>query len=221
MGRSKCPQCEKQIPWTSNLPLLSFFLLKRKCQFCAKPIHWQYPAVEFFSGVLFVVLFIREGFTPAFLAHSLFFSMLFIISVIDIHLYIIPDVLSLPGSALGFLASFGLLPIEWKESLYGFLVGGGLFFSIAFLYEKLTKKEGLGGGDVKLLAMIGAWLGIQSILPVIILSSFLGSLIGIGLLFIKKREFKSFIPFGPFLSIAALLYFFFEKEFLLLLFPGT
>lgn len=132
--------------------------------------------------------------------------MLLIITVIDLKHMIIPDELSLSGIVLGLVSVFFTGDIVWWESLLGAALGGGIFLGIALLYEKLTKQEGLGGGDIKLLAMIGAWLGIQSVLIVIIISSALGSLVGLSLILTKRKNLKTAIPFGPFLAIAAILY---------------
>lgn len=132
--------------------------------------------------------------------------MLLIITVIDLQHMIIPDELSLSGIVLGLISVFFTQEIAWWESLLGAALGGGIFLGIALLYEKMTKQEGLGGGDIKLLAMIGAWLGIQSILIVIVISSALGSVVGIGLMLFKQKNFKTAIPFGPFLAVAAIIY---------------
>jgi leader peptidase (prepilin peptidase)/N-methyltransferase len=119
---------------------------------------------------------------------------------------IIPDELSLSGILLGFIAVFFTNDILWWESLLGAALGGGIFLGVAILYEKASKQEGLGGGDIKLLAMIGAWLGYKSIPIIIVISSAVGSVVGLAFMFIRKRNLKTAIPFGPFLALAALIY---------------
>ncbi len=218
-GRSKCPKCGKKIPWYQNIPLISYIFLLGKCSFCKKPISPQYFIVELVTGFIFIYLFLRFGFKLSFLLYGLFLWILFTASIIDIHHRIIPDELSISGLIIGLGASFILVEIEPLDSLLGILVGGGIFFFIAYAYEKITHREGLGGGDVKLLAMIGAWLGVKSILIVIILSTALGSLVGLLIMFLKKKDFKTAIPFGPFLAIGAALYFIYEKKLLGFFFP--
>lgn len=146
--------------------------------------------------------------------------MLLVITVIDLHHMIIPDELSLSGILLGFISVFFTNQMVWWDSLLGAALGGGIFLAIAMLYEKMTKQEGLGGGDIKLLAMIGAWLGIQSILVVIVISSALGSVIGIGLMLFKRKNLKTAIPFGPFLAVAAFIYLIWGIPIRQKLFPG-
>lgn len=218
-SRSKCPDCHYQIPWHLNIPLVSYFLLRGRCQNCKKPISIQYPVVEGFTALLYIVLFNKFGLTLRFGAYVLFASILLVISVIDLYHQIIPDELSLSGLAAGFVFSFFLQDLSPWQSLAGIFLGGGVFFSIAALYEKMAHREGLGGGDIKLLAMIGAWLGIKSILAVVILSSALGSLVGILVMAFKKKDLKSSIPFGPFLSVGAMLYLLFGPEIHSILFP--
>jgi leader peptidase (prepilin peptidase)/N-methyltransferase len=154
----------------------------------------------------------------AFLFYGILLSYLLIISVIDIHHQIIPDELSLSGIPLGLLAAWLINDITWWESLLGIGFGGAIFWGVALLYEKITKREGLGGGDVKLLAMLGAWLGYQSILPIIIISSALGTVFGLSLMLIKKKNFKMAIPFGPFLAAAAVIFLFAKEPILTLIF---
>ena len=204
--RSYCPSCKKGIPGYLNIPLFSFLMLRGKCYFCHKRISIQYPIVEFLTGVLFVWNWLMYGWTAAFFAYTLFGSILIVISVIDFHHKIIPDELSLPGIVLGFLCALIVRDISWLSSLFGILLGGGIFWLIAYFYERASGREGLGGGDVKLLAMIGAWLGADSILLVIVISSAFGSVVGLSTMAIQKKDFKAAIPFGPFLALAAIIY---------------
>lgn len=201
---SRCPKCAAPILWYHNVPVLGWLVLKGKCYRCKLPISIQYPIVELLSGFMFLWLYLKFGLTWSLLGGIIFCSMLLIISVIDLHHRIIPDELSLPGIVLGMIFSFVTQEPPWYDSAVGVLIGGGIFFAVAWLYEKMTGREGLGGGDVKLLAMIGAWLGAQNILMVIIISSAVGSLAGVLVMLTKKKGFKTAIPFGPFLAAAAL-----------------
>jgi len=216
---SHCRKCSYKIPGYLNIPILSYIFLRGKCANCKASISIQYPLVELFSAIMFVCLSLAFGLGFRFWIYGLFISALIIISVIDLYHRIIPDSLSLPGIVVGFLLSFFLKEVIWWESLIGILLGGGSFLAVAYIYEVLAKREGLGGGDVKLLAMIGAWLGYQSILPVIIISSALGSVVGVSLLFAQKGDMKTAIPFGPFLSFAAGIYVFYGRYIQLFLFP--
>ncbi len=138
---------------------------------------------------------------------------LVVITFIDLDHQIIPDVISLPGIPIGFLCSFLVPWVSWQDSLIGILLGGGSLLSIALGYELLTKKEGMGFGDVKLLAMLGAFLGWTAIFPIIFIGSMLGTLVGIPLMLIKKADGKLAVPFGPFLSAGALIHLFFVQHF--------
>jgi leader peptidase (prepilin peptidase)/N-methyltransferase len=216
---SHCTKCDRPIPWRWNIPVLAYVWLRGRCGFCREPISLQYPIIELVSGLLFLILFLRFGASPRFLAYTVFSSSLLVLSVIDLHHRIIPDEISLSGIVLGFLCSFFLGDISWKESLLGIVFGGGIFFSIAYLYERFTGREGLGGGDVKLLAMLGAWLGVESILIIVILSSAVGSLFGILLMIFRRRNLQTAIPFGPFLAAAGFFYLFAGARLQALLFP--
>lgn len=217
--RSRCPQCLQSLRWYMNIPILSFLFLRAKCAYCAKPISWQYPIVELLSGLLFVWLFYRYSWSVRFVGYGIFCSLLLIISVIDLYHQIIPDELSLSGLVIGFVACFALKDITWIDSLLGILAGGGIFFAVAYGYEKFSGREGLGGGDIKLLAMIGAWLGVHSILLTIVLSSFLGAVVGVSLMLFKGKNFRMAIPFGPFLAVGALIYLFWGPQLQILLLP--
>lgn len=216
---SRCPNCLKLLRWYHNIPVVSYLVLRAKCAYCSTRISWQYPAVELTSGALFLWLYVRYGWDLRFLLHGVFCSLLLVISVIDLHHQIIPDELSLPGIVAGIAVSFVLPGVVWSEAVLGVILGGGFFLLVAYGYEWMTGREGLGGGDVKLLAMIGAWLGLKSILPVVVISSFLGAFLGLGLMLFKGRDFKMAIPFGPFLAVGAFVYLFWSDAINALLFP--
>jgi leader peptidase (prepilin peptidase) / N-methyltransferase len=220
-GRSVCRHCGKQVPAYLNIPLLSYALLMGKTKCCRKALSIQYPLVEASTGILFVFVFLKFGLGPQFVSYAVLCSSLLIISVIDFHHQIIPDELSLSGIVLGFLACFATGDVSWQSSLLGVLAGGGIFFSVAYLYEKLAKQEGLGGGDIKLLAMLGAWFGIESVLVLVVLSTLSGSIVGLGLMLLGKANSKAAIPFGPFLAGAALIYLFAREPLLAYFYPFT
>ena len=207
--RSRCPQCLTTIRWYHNLPVLSWVLLKGRCAYCGTPFSVRYPLIEALNGLLFVLFFYRFGFDPVTLVAWLLVSALVTISFIDLDHQIIPDVISLPGIPIGFLCSFALPWVSWQSSLLGVLCGGGILLAIALGYEWLTKQEGMGFGDVKLLAVLGAFLGVPAIFPIIFLASVMGTLVGIPLMLIKRADRRLALPFGPFLAAAALIYLFF------------
>lgn len=200
---SHCPFCNKAIKFYDNIPILSYFLLRGKCRYCHKPISLQYPIVEGVTALSSLLLFIRFGISFDYLFYFAFLSALIVITVIDLYHQIIPDEISLPGIGVGLLASLILKNITFWESLIGAISGGGSLFLVAVAYQWLFKREGMGGGDVKLLAMIGAFLGWKAVILTILLSSLIGSIIGIAIILIKGKDFKYAIPFGPFLSLGA------------------
>jgi leader peptidase (prepilin peptidase)/N-methyltransferase len=211
--RSRCPQCGAPIAWYHNVPILSWVLLKGRCATCRAPFSVRYPLVEALTGTLFALFFYRFGFHPLTPVALLLVAALVVISFIDLDHQIIPDVISLPGIPVGFLCAFLVPWVSWTDSLLGILLGGGSLLAIALGYEFLTKKEGLGFGDVKLLAMLGAFLGWTSIFPIIFIGSLLGTLVGVPLMLIRGADRKLALPFGPFLSAAALIHLFFVQYF--------
>ena len=205
---SRCPVCTAPLRWFHNVPVFSYLLLRGKCAFCAVKIPWRYPLVELLNAGLYVLVLWYFGLSGATLVFFLFISALIVITFIDLDHQIIPDVISLPGIVVGFMCSFVLPWLTWQDSLYGILLGGGSLFAIAAGYEFLTKKEGMGGGDIKLLAMLGAFLGWKAVLPIIFLSSLVGTLIGVPLMLIKGADGQLAIPFGPFLAFSSIIYLF-------------
>ncbi len=214
---SHCPFCHAPIRWFDNIPILSFLLLGRRCRACKTTISWQYPLVELAMALLSLALFQRYLISPAFAGYFLFTAALLVIIFIDLRHQIIPDVISLPGMATGLAFSLINPHVTWQNSAIGLIVGGGLLYAVAMGYYLLTRKEGMGGGDIKLLAMIGAWLGWQCLPFVVFSSSLIGSLAGIGAMVKQKKGGKTIIPYGPFLSMSAMLYLFFQEEILLLM----
>lgn len=211
---SYCPRCGTHIKFYDNIPILSYLLLKGKCRFCKGHIPLRYPIVEAVMGILSLALFIRYGLSYQYFLYLGFFGSLLVITFIDLYHQIIPDEISLPGIVVGLLAS--LLPGEpsWIDSIFGILAGGLGLLVVAWTFQLLTGKEGMGGGDIKLLAMIGAWMGWKSLPLVVLISSVSGTLIGGGALILSKKDVGSRIPFGPFLALGAVIYFFFGAKLL-------
>ena len=204
---SHCPKCTKALkPW-DNIPVISYLILKGRCRYCTEPISVRYPVVELLSALLAVSLLYRFGMSVTFLIYYLWACVLIIITFIDLDIQIIPDTLSLGGIVVGLLVVYWL-PITYKDALFGLVLGGGLLLAIIYGYYFLTKKEGMGGGDVKLLAMIGVFTGWQGVLFTVFAASLMGSMVGIPWGLIKKGTLKAAIPFGPFLALGALIYVF-------------
>ncbi len=209
---SKCPQCGKRIKFYDNIPLLSFILLSGKCRYCNNPISWRYPIIETITGLLSIALFIRYGLSFQYFILLFFAMALVTISFIDLDHQIIPNIISLPGILAGLVVSIVFEHVLWLDSFIGIIVGGGALYLIGWGYEFITGKEGIGGGDVKLLAMIGAWLGWRPLALIVLMSSLVGIIIGSVFLLMSGKGLRSRIPFGPFLSIGSLLYLFFGRE---------
>ena len=211
---SHCPTCKTPLNWYENIPIVSYIFLRGRCAHCNTTISLQYPIVELLMALLTAAVFHRFGLTVTGAGYFIFCGALLAIIWIDIHHQIIPDLISLPGIVLGFLFSFFNTNLTWQSSLIGLAVGGGVLYTIAFLYLILRKQEGMGGGDIKLLAMIGAFLGWQSLLFVIFFSSITGTIVGLTAMAKQKKGGATRIPFGPFLSLAALVYLFFDQHIL-------
>lgn len=209
---SSCPHCHNRIRFYDNIPVLSFILLRGKCRYCHDRISWHYPVVEALTALLSFALFIKYNLSYQYIIFLIFLSALVVIAFVDLYHRIIPDVISLPGILAGFIVTFILSHISWYDSMVGALAGGGSLFLIAIIYERLTGKEGMGFGDVKLLAMIGAWMGWRALPFVVLISSLTGAVIGVIFLWVSGKGFRFKIPFGPFLSFGTILYFFFGLE---------
>lgn len=209
---SHCPHCKNAIKFYDNIPVVSYFLLRGRCRYCKGSISLQYPLVEGITAVSSLFLIIKFGPSLSYLLYFAFVAALIVITVIDLYHQIIPDVISLPGIGMGLLASLLIPQITFSNSLIGILLGGGSLFIVATFYQWLFKREGMGGGDVKLLAMIGAFLGWKAVLLTILLSSLIGSVTGILMMVVKGKDFKYAIPFGPFLSLGAVISLFYGEE---------
>ena len=209
---SACPQCRNPIRWFDNIPVFSYLLLRGRCRHCKTQISPRYPIVELLTGLLALATWTMFGPHWSSALYFLFMAALLTVTFIDIDHRIIPDTISLPGIPLGFAASFVLPQMYWKESLIGILLGGGILLAIAWGYNLLTGKEGMGGGDIKLLAMIGAFVGWKGVIFTIMTASFTGTLVGVAVMLRTRGGMKSAIPFGPFLAIGAIGYLFFGPE---------
>ena len=209
---SACTQCGSPLRWYDNIPVLSYVFLRGRCRTCHIAISPRYPIVELLTGMFAFALWLRFGLHPQTVVYFVFVAALLTITFIDIDHRIIPDAISLPGIPIGFALSFFLPQIGWLDSLLGIALGGGSLFLVAGGYQLLTGKEGMGGGDIKLLGMIGAFIGWQGVLFTIMISSFSGTAAGLALMLRNRKDMKMAIPFGPFLSIGAIVYVFFGPE---------
>jgi len=210
--RSMCPNCDTRIPFYDNIPLFSYLWLKGQCRRCKVKISMRYPMVELLGGLVALGTYLRFGLTIETLIYYVFIAALLVVTFIDLDHRIIPDVITLPGIPICFAASFALPAITYKDALLGILVGGGSLFLVAWVYTLLTKKEGMGGGDIKLLAMMGAIVGWQGVLFTIFVASLVGTLAGFAVMLQSRKGMKLAVPFGPFLSIGSITYIFFGTE---------
>jgi leader peptidase (prepilin peptidase)/N-methyltransferase len=210
--RSMCPNCGAPIRFYDNIPILSYIALKGKCRHCSASIALRYPVVELISGAFALGVYLKYGIGFDALIYYAFIATLLVITFIDIDHQIIPDVITLPGIPIFFAASFALMQITFFDSLIGILVGGGSLFLVAWLYHLLTKKEGMGGGDIKLLAMIGAVIGWKGVLFTIFVASAVGTLVGMLIILKTRKTMKLAVPFGPFLAIGGISYILFGPQ---------
>lgn len=210
--RSICPSCNRQIRYYDNIPILSYLWLKGRCRHCGTRIPFRYVVVELMTGVVAVGILFHFGLTLEGLIYFVFISSLIIMTFIDIDHRIIPDVITLPGILIGLIASLALPTVGFKNAIIGMLVGGGSLWLVAWVYYLLTRKDGMGGGDIKLLAMMGTIVGLKGVIFTIFVSSAVGTVVGVTLMIIKGKDMKFAVPFGPFLSIGAITYIFFGHE---------
>ena len=206
--RSHCPKCGKPIAWFDNVPLMSFFILKARCRHCREKISWRYPAVELISGLLWAGSWSASGNTPIFWVPVIFLTLLFAVSVTDLETGLIPDTMTFLGMGAGLLASLthSDSPLEsFLQSALGLFAGGGLIYLTGLAGNWIFQRESMGGGDVKLLAMIGSFLGWEKVLLVFFTAPFFALPFALYQRFAKKEEV---IPYGPFLSLAGAVQFF-------------
>jgi leader peptidase (prepilin peptidase)/N-methyltransferase len=199
---SRCPACGSAIRWFDNIPVLSYAALGGRCRRCRAPIAVKYPLIELSAMLLFVAHAWAIGWQPLLVVRLLFSAALIVLFVIDLEHQVLPNRITLPGAAVGLAASLFVWP-GWRDSLLGLLLGAGILWGIAEAYYRVRREEGLGMGDVKMLAMIGAFLGWQQVLVTLVLSSLAGSLVGLALIAAGRGTMKYALPFGTFLALAA------------------
>jgi leader peptidase (prepilin peptidase)/N-methyltransferase len=220
--RSFCPGCEKKIAWYDNIPLLSFFLLKRRCRYCHESIPWRYPLVELSTMIFFGLCAAAFGWKPELAKWALYSAILIELTASDLECRILPDEFTLGGTLVGLVCALFiemppfiltyLIPISyaarWRwlaESAFAAAFGGGAIWLLAVLYEKVRHREGMGLGDVKMIAMIGAFMGVQWVLLTLMLASLVGSISGLIYLKVTKQDAATYeLPFGSFLGGTAL-----------------
>lgn len=206
VGRSRCPHCSRQLKWHHNIPLFSYLFLKGKCAYCSGKISVRYPVVEAVNALLYAYFYHQFGISPDFLVFSAMSSALIVIFFIDLDFQIIPDAITLPGMIIGLGISFLPEGIGIVDSVVGLVAGGGSLYLIALLGDRLFKKESMGGGDIKMAAMLGSFLGWQKIILVFIVSAVIGLVVSlVAMVFSSRLRQNRVIPFGPFLAMAALL----------------
>ena len=206
---SSCPRCKTMIPFYDNIPILSYLLLMGKCRNCKAPIAIRYPFVELLGGLFALACSMAFGPTLHGLVAFAFIATLITVTFIDLDHRIIPDTISLPGIPIFFLAALAVPTVTWQASAIGIVAGGGSLFAVAWVYQLITGREGMGGGDIKLLAMIGAMISWQGILFTLFAASAIGTLVGILAMIQSGKGMKLAIPFGPFLAMGAIIYLFF------------
>jgi leader peptidase (prepilin peptidase)/N-methyltransferase len=206
---SRCPRCGHPIRFYDNIPIISYLLLRGKCRDCEERISPRYPLVEFLTAIASWILFRKYGLTPGYPVVFVFICALIVITFIDLDHQIIPHVLTLSGIPIFALLSILFMGQRAIDVFLGIMIGAGTLYFVAVYYEALTNREGMGGGDINLFAMLGAFLGWESLLFILLVSSLLGALVGLAAILIKGKNMRYAVPFGPFLCIAAVLYLFF------------
>ena len=201
---SHCTSCNRQLSWYENIPLVSWIALGGRCRTCQTPISVVYPIIEAVTGLTFLAAFLLYGLTPLFAVRVAFACSMIVLFVIDLQHRILPNVITVPGIALGFAASLWLPP-GWLSSLLGLVIGGGVLFLIGEIYYRTRGVEGMGMGDVKMLAMIGAFLGWPLMILTLIIASFAGSLVGGAMILSGRGGMQAALPFGTFLAVGALI----------------
>lgn len=211
---SHCPACGTSIAWYDNVPVLSYLALLGRCRRCRAPISIRYPVVEGANAAGYVIILNTFGLNWTSVLYCILFSALLVVTGTDLTHKIIPNVVTVPGTILGLLGAATVLPVGPVNALLGVAVGGGILWALAWASPYLFGKEGMGGGDIKLLAMVGAFLGWKPALLTIMIGSLVGSVIGISLIAFRLMKRDEYIPFGPFLVLGALVSMFFAQPLL-------
>ena len=200
---SQCPSCGYRLRWFDNIPIVSYVMLAGRCRKCRTRISIRYPIIELVTMALFVIHGLVFGWTALLVPRLLFACAMVVLFAIDLEHHLLPNVITLPGIAVGLIAS-AVLPPGLIDALIGVLVGGGVLWLIGEAYFRYSGHEGMGGGDVKMLAMIGAFLGWKLVLVTLVLSSVVGSVIGLIVIAVRKGGMKYALPYGTFLALGAL-----------------
>jgi leader peptidase (prepilin peptidase)/N-methyltransferase len=203
--RSRCPACKHAIAWHENLPVVSYLILRGRCSACATRISPRYPLIELLTGALFALVGWRFGPHPVVLLWCAFAAVLVALAGIDWDTTLLPDDLTLPLLWVGLVASALGWTIALPDALWGAVAGYLSLWSVYWLFKLITGKEGMGFGDFKLLAAVGAWLGLKMLLPVVLAASLIGAAVGIAMKLNAALREGRYVPFGPFLAGAALM----------------
>lgn len=210
---SHCTSCKKTLKWFHNIPVLSFLVLRRKCAYCSAPISWRYPLIELMTACFMTLVFARMGHDHLalfWLRDLPFIWIMICITWIDLDHRIIPDELNLLGLVVGAATIFLDPVLDWRSAFLGAAIGFGAFYGIAWLYEYRTGRMGMGGGDIKLIGMLGMFIGLNGVFQTILISSIVGTIVGVAYALISKspEKFKTSIPFGPFLVLGGMISYF-------------
>jgi leader peptidase (prepilin peptidase)/N-methyltransferase len=211
---SHCPACAEAIAWHDNIPVMSYLWLLGRCRACRAPISMRYPIVEAANAIGYVAILATFGVSWTTVLYCILFSALLVVTGTDLTHKIIPNVVTVPGILVGLFGAATVLPVGPVNALLGVAVGGGILWALAWASPYLFGKEGMGGGDIKLLAMIGAFLGWKPALLTILIGSLTGSVIGISLIALKFMKRDEYSPFGPFLVLGAIVSMFFSQPLL-------
>ena len=213
---SHCQTCGHAIRFYDNIPVISYIILRGRCRDCHEKISLRYPLVEILTAIMSLLLFWKFGLSLKYMFSFVFSCTLIVITFVDFDHQIIPDIITLPGIPMFALIAVLFMNVPWMDAVLGIIIGGGCLYAVAVGYELITKREGMGGGDIKLLAMLGGFLGWKSIFFIVFVSSLLGALVGVSMMIAKGQNMKYAVPFGPFLSIAAVAYIFFGQYVMML-----
>ena len=200
---SSCPHCRKKIKVYDNIPIISYLTLGGKCRYCKAKIPFSYPLVEFLTPLSFVLIYSQHSLSFFFFASCLFASAMIVLGFIDFYHMIIPDEITMPGLVLALAYSFFREDVNITQALIGAVSGAGFLLLVYGAYLLLRKKEGLGMGDVTMMLLIGAYLGLGQAFFTLILASFVGAMVGVIVIFFRKKDFQYSLPFGTFLAPAA------------------
>lgn len=215
---SHCPKCNGAIRWYDNVPLIGYLILRGRCRDCRERISVQYPLVEALTAIFALLLYEKFGFGLPCLFAFLFVCSLIVITFIDLAHQIIPHIIVLPAIPICFLAAVFVMGVRPVDAFIGLMTGVGVLYLIAVYYEVITGQEGMGGGDLNLLGMLGAFFGWQSLLFILLIGAFVGAVVGVVMMMLKGKNLKYAVPFGPFLSLGGVVYLFWGERMQMFLF---